>query len=266
MPSSHISPAFLDQALESVRRARHLLIDWDGCLAEKGALKPGAHRLLQQFAGRVSILSNNSTDTPDGLCRFLARHGVQFPAARCFLAGDITLRLVASRVGREPVYVLGNDTMRERARALGLSLRRRGVREVVLLRDTTFTFEKLERAANLLAAGARLVVANPDATHPRGAGVTPETGALLAALSSCVDLRRVDVSIVGKPAPTLFEQALKACHCRADEVVMIGDGPRTDIAGADRLGIPSVLVGGESGVTLEGLMRGLLPARRVRTA
>ena len=243
--------------LSPVSRARHLLLDWDGCLVERGALKHGAQRLLRLAAGRVSVVSNNSTDTPASLSQLLARHGVHVPPAQFFLAGDVTLQLVAARAGQSPVCLLANKTMENHARSLGIRLGRRSAREVVLLRDTSFSFEKLDRAANLLRAGARLSVANPDLTHPCGDRVTPETGALLAALMSCVDVTKVDVSIVGKPSPTLFERALAAAQCGANQVVMIGDGPSTDIAGADRLGIPAVRIGGQSGVTLDDVIRAL---------
>lgn len=240
-----------------IARARHLFLDWDGCLVERGTLKDGARQLLRLAAGRLSIVSNNSTDTPATLSQLLARHGVDVPPSQFFLAGDVTLQLVAARARQRPVYLLANKSMERHARSLGMRLTRRSAREVVLLRDTSFTFEKLECAVDLLRTGARLSVANPDVTHPHGDRVTPETGALLAALLSCVDANEADVSIVGKPAATLFERALAASQCSANQTVMIGDGPLTDIAGADRLGIPAVLIGGQSGVTLGDVVRAL---------
>jgi len=258
MPRSVSHDAAPQGALDHVSRARHLFLDWDGCLVERGTLKRGANRLLRLAAGRISIVSNNSTDTPASLSQLLGRHGVDVPPSQFFLAGDVTLQLVAARARQTPVCLLANKSMENHARSLGIQLARRSVHEVVLLRDTSFSFGKLERAANLLRAGARLSVANPDVTHPSGDRVAPETGALLAALLSCVDVNTVDVSIVGKPAATLFERALAASRCTASQVVMIGDGPMTDIAGADRLGIPAVLIGGPSGVTLEDIIRAML--------
>src|SRR5262249_14531124 len=171
-------------ALDVLRPARHLFVDWDGCLVERGLLRRGAFQLLRRFGPRISILSNNSTDTPEGLSGFLARQGLELAPAQFFLAGDVTLRMVAARLGSAPVYLLANEAMHEHARALGLRPQSREARAVVLLRDTTFTFQKLERAANFVRAGRPLIVANPDTTHPRGTGISPETGALLAALAS----------------------------------------------------------------------------------
>lgn len=258
MPQALSHGASRAAATAALERARHFFVDWDGCLVERGVLRRGAYRFLRRFAPSVSILSNNSTDTPERLSAFLARQGVTLTPAQFFLAGDVTLRLVAARAGARPVYLVANDAMREHARSLGLRQRRRSAHAVVLLRDTTFSFEKLERAANLLRAGAALVVANPDVTHPRGAAISPETGALLAALASCVDLRRVEMSIVGKPEAPLFERALAAAGREPDDVVMIGDSPATDIAGAARLGIPSVLIGDAAVMTLDDIVESLL--------
>jgi HAD superfamily hydrolase (TIGR01662 family) len=45
-----------------------------------------------------------------------------------------------------------------------------------------------------------------------------------------------------KPAPAMFLKALERLGCRPDEAVMVGDDARVDIAGAARLGLPTILV------------------------
>ena len=45
-----------------------------------------------------------------------------------------------------------------------------------------------------------------------------------------------------KPAPVMFETALKKLKLRTDEVIMIGDSKEKDIIGAQNLGIKSYLV------------------------
>ena len=91
----------------------------------------------------------------------------------------------------------------------------------------------------LLARGLPLIVANPDLTHPGEDGPVIETGALLALLEACVPGARSCVA--GKPSAHLFRVALGPVAPEA--AVMIGDNPDTDIAGARRLGMPSIHVG-----------------------
>jgi len=47
---------------------------------------------------------------------------------------------------------------------------------------------------------------------------------------------------VAKPAPEIFELALRRLQCSAARAVMVGDSPETDIAGAQRAGVRPVLI------------------------
>jgi putative hydrolase of the HAD superfamily len=88
----------------------------------------------------------------------------------------------------------------------------------------------------LRALGLRLVVAsNWDCSLPL---VLEQAG--LAALVDGV----VASAVVGadKPAPALFEAALRVAGCDAGEAVHVGDSPGNDVAGAERAGIRAVLL------------------------
>jgi 4-nitrophenyl phosphatase len=159
--------------------------------------------------------------------------------------------------------------MKARARALGLQIDAQGKSSevVLLMRDTRFSYAKLARAVGALRRGARLVVSNTDRTHPAdGGGVVPETGALLAAIVACVDLSRLEVEVFGKPAPNLFQTALARAGVAPHEAVMIGDNPETDIAGAERLGLPTITLAPPDGVTLETLAGALFRREGQRQA
>jgi ribonucleotide monophosphatase NagD (HAD superfamily) len=47
---------------------------------------------------------------------------------------------------------------------------------------------------------------------------------------------------VGKPSPLMFEVAMEQAGCTKRETVMIGDQEDTDVEGATRTGIDSILV------------------------
>jgi HAD superfamily hydrolase (TIGR01450 family) len=240
-------------AYERVLNAQAILLDWDGCVVEDGRFKPGAHRFLHAFGSKTSIISNNSTSKSRTLAAALQRNGIALPATRIHLAGQTALEWAASTCPDASVWVVGEPSMCALARSLGLN-RRYDVddKAVLLLRDTRFSYRKLDRIANLLRSGARLIVANPDLTHPRGEDIAPETGALLSAISACVDLAAVQVDIIGKPHPILFEQALRYAGVAPSDALMIGDNPETDIEGAGRLGIDALLLKGV--VSLEAIM------------
>ncbi|MCT2401469.1 HAD-IIA family hydrolase [Novosphingobium mangrovi (ex Huang et al. 2023)] len=234
--------------------AKGVLLDWDGCIAVDNRILSSAKHLIAQHADRVAIVSNNSTHLPADLEEILARHGIAFARERIFLAGVEALRDVA-RSGAGRVLLLAAPKMRNFARTLGLRLVRDHPDVVVLMRDARFTYGKLERAANALRQGVPLVVANADRTHPGPGGrVVPETGSLLAALMACSGDLALEPRVIGKPGPLLFERACDGLAIAPGQAVMIGDNPETDGAGASRLGMTPILIGGSSSLGLEDLL------------
>jgi 2-haloacid dehalogenase/putative hydrolase of the HAD superfamily len=56
------------------------------------------------------------------------------------------------------------------------------------------------------------------------------------------DLLSSEAACACKPNPAIFEEALRRAGCRAEEALFVGDSVRQDIEGANRVGIPSVLL------------------------
>jgi 4-nitrophenyl phosphatase len=237
----------------AVARARAVLLDWDGCVALGNRPQPAALALLAQCGERAAIVSNNSSNLPQDFSELLAQSGVRLPPERIFLAGTQALGRAAELDARR-VLVLSDGRMRAHARQLGLTLVRDDADLVVLLRDTRFSYARLEAAANCLRGGARLIVANPDFTHPGPLGrLTPETGSLLAALTACLP-EPPAMEVIGKPAPRLFQRAVEVMGVEPAEAVMIGDNPDTDIAGALAFGLQGVWIGPAAGLELGDLV------------
>src|SRR6266511_64776 len=86
--------------------------------------------------------------------------------------------------------------------------------------------------------GVRWVATNTDRTLPSPRGPLPGNGALVAALATA--LGRGPDLVVGKPEPALFGQAAERTGSRRPLVV--GDRLDTDIEGAHRAGMDSMLV------------------------
>lgn len=230
--------------LEWGYEAAAYILDLDGTLWRGGRPMPGAAELLRRLEGRYVVASNNSTDDAESLSQRLAAIGLAVPPGRLVLAGETAVALTAAWHPAARVLLLGSPVLRRLALRAGLRLEgdEQTPQVVLLARDTGFTYDRLCAAADALLRGARLVVANPDLTHPAPGGlVVPETGSLLQAVLACTgDVPR---RVVGKPEPPLFEEALRRLGSVAGETVVIGDNPATDGAGADRLGCPFVLIG-----------------------
>lgn len=230
------------KAIALLRTARGLLLDLDGCLWVDGAVLPGSAALLDQFRGRVAIVSNNSTHTPSQVAERFAAQGISIPVSHICLAGELAITHVARRWPGARVMVLAARPICDMAQAAGLCLDDRNPQVIVFARDLELTFGRLQCAARAAARDVPVVAANPDLTHPGPHGVLNlETGSLLAALRAAVPA--CDVTVIGKPAPALFAAALERLGIDARDALMIGDNPATDIAGAAAAGIAGILVG-----------------------
>lgn len=242
------------EARRAIAEAKAILLDWDGCAAIADRPQPAALALMAARPDAFAIVSNNTSHVRGFFADRLRSGGVLVEPERVILAGIETL-LRARQLAPRRTMLLGSPRMEEAARRMGLTLSSEEADLVVLLRDTRFSYAKLTQAANAVRRGARLLVGNPDRTHPSTEDrVMPETGALMAALMTCVEPSSVDVEVVGKPHPTLFLRACEALAVRPEDAVMIGDNPDTDVAGAAPLGLRCILVQGPAGLTLEDLV------------
>ena len=226
--------------------AELVLLDLDGCLAFGEVPHPAAAQLIERLEGRYVIVSNNSTDTPQTMAASLHQAGLTLDPQRIILAGALMIDELAADEAVGPVCLFAGPRLVEYARERGLSLASSGqdVSEahVAIARDTSLTYNDLNLVLERLFKGAPLIVSNPDLTHP-GRNQIPviETGAILAIFKAC--LPSLQARIVGKPEPLIFETALRRFGVAPGRALMIGDNPHTDGAGADRVGMPSILVG-----------------------
>ncbi len=237
-----------------IGRAKGVLLDWDGCIAIENQILPRAGDLIAMHCDKVAIVSNNSTHLPADFVDFLSAQGIDFAPERVFLAGAAALQAMACDKDAR-VLLLSVPRMHDYAHELGVVLDNRNPNVVLIMRDSSFSYPKLELAANALKAGARLIAANADLSHPGSDNrIVPETGALLAALLACSNNPEMSWQLIGKPGPLLFSQACETIGIAASDAVMIGDNPQTDGEGAANAGIQSILVGRNSLLSLEHLV------------
>jgi 4-nitrophenyl phosphatase len=121
-----------------------------------------------------------------------------------------------------------------------------GAHIVVCGKDSTLTWDKLATATLNIRAGAQFIGTNADTTLPTERGLTHGNGAILAALQAATGVEPI---IIGKPEPIIYQQALALLGVDPALTVAIGDRLETDILGAVRTGIRSLMV--LSGVSTE---------------
>lgn len=139
------------------------------------------------------------------------------------------------------MYVLGAPALRDEILGAGLRpVPGVGDKPMVVVQGfgPDLGWAELAEACVAVRGGAAWYATNADPTLPSPRGPLPGNGSLVAALATA--LGRQPDAIVGKPDPGLFEQAARARGARRPLVV--GDRLDTDVEGANRGGMDSVLV------------------------
>ena len=207
-----------------------------------------ANRAFRAQGGVVVLLSNSPRPSPS-VADQLRRVGVPDDAYDATVtSGDLTRHELAKHPGAR-VFHLGPE--RDRPIFHGLDVKRVGQEECELIvcsglfDDETETPEDyIELLRELAARNLPMICANPDHLVERGDRLVWCAGAL----ASLYEKAGGPVIYAGKPHAPIYLLALETMGTLArhpvpkSEVLAIGDGVHTDIAGAAGVGIDSVFI------------------------
>lgn len=101
------------------------------------------------------------------------------------------------------------------------------------------SYNSLNTAFRHLMNGAELIALEKDRYWMAPDGLSLSAGPFVTALEFATGRR---ATIIGKPSKAFFDRALDEIGLRAGQVAMIGDDIITDVAGAHRAGMKSILV------------------------
>lgn len=228
-----------------------LLCDIWGVVHNGLAAFPDACEALRAFRrqGGTAVLITNAPRPADSVQRQLRKLDVADDVYDAIVSsGDLTRGFVAARAGQK-VFKLGPE--RDGAIYRGLDAIAAPLQDADyivcsgLFDDETETAEDY-RAMMIQARERRLtmICANPDIVVERG-------DRLIACAGAIAELYRTlggDVIFCGKPHPPIYQRAIAIAAERrntpaaADRMLAIGDSVRTDLAGANAMGIGCVFV------------------------
>ena len=207
-------------------------------------------RALDGARPRRVVLVSNAPRPWAGVQRILDGFDVPREAYDAILtSGDLTRDLIAERPGAR-IYHLGPERDAGIFAGLDLALVEEGAADLVvctgLFDDARETAEDYrDSLARLLARGVPMICANPDLVVERDKQLIPCAGLLAAAYAEIGG----GVVYAGKPHRPVYEAALAKAAALdrlgapdPARVLAVGDALRTDIAGANAFGIPSLLV------------------------
>jgi HAD superfamily hydrolase (TIGR01450 family) len=138
------------------------------------------------------------------------------------------------------IFLLGTKSMRQMLKKEKIVHTKSDPSAVVVGFDKTLTYQKLLDACRLIEKGIPWIVTHPDVYCPTNEGLEPDCGAIAALVGSAT--RTSPAAVLGKPHPSMIDEALKRLKLRKDELVLIGDRLSTDIAMAQAARIDELLV------------------------
>ena len=221
------------------------LFDLDGVFykgKESRVLIGGADavRALRKRGKNLCILTNNSTDTSSTVYFRLRKFGIEVRREEVLTSALLTAEYLRDRYGRISYFLVGE-------KGLDAEMRRAGHRRtigdradfVVVGLDRALTYDKLDQAARVVRGGAKIAATHAARLYMSKDGPALATGSIVRALEYATDKRAI---VVGKPSPLMFRIALSRWNCAKSKAVMVGDQVETDLLGARRAGIDSILV------------------------
>jgi len=237
-----------------------LIFDLDGVVYLGDTPIPGAVEALSLLAGRghaLFYLTNNATRSRRAYADRLTAMGIPASPAQVMTSAHATgLHLRDQGAAGKSVYVVGERGLREEMALAGLRVVEDGdetpVDYVVAGLDRELTYARLRRAHQEIVRGAVFVATNRDATYPMESGEIPGGGAMVASIEASTGVRG---ETIGKPEPHTWRRILELAGATPRQAVMIGDRLETDILGAKRLGLHTVLA--LTGVTTRETIRGV---------
>ncbi|TFB97645.1 HAD-IIA family hydrolase [Cryobacterium sp. MDB1-18-2] len=225
-----------------------VLADLDGVVYQGPHAIPFAIESLNKAAEtvRVGYLTNNASRTDQTVADHLTELGLHARAEDIVTSPQAAVRLLAQEVpAGARILVIGGAGLVKEVEKGGFEITRSADdHPAAVIQGFTpeLGWKDLAEAAFALHPnedGIEIpwVATNTDWTIPVARGIAPGNGTLVAAVHSAVG--RLPI-VAGKPEVAIFDEAMT--RFQAKHALFIGDRLDTDILGANRAGIPAVLV------------------------
>jgi glycerol 3-phosphatase-2 len=190
---------------------------------------------------RVGYITNNASRTAAAVAEQLAAYGLEVTADDVVTSPQAAVRLLGETVpAGSTVLVVGGEGLTSVLGENGYVVTRSaddGPAAVMQGFSPEVGWPQLAEASFALHTGIPWIATNTDWTIPQERGIAPGNGTLVSAVHTAVG-RLPEVA--GKPETPIFTAAVE--RFGATKALFIGDRLDTDIIGANRAGLVSVLV------------------------
>jgi NagD protein len=228
--------------------AKGLLIDMDGVVYGGDMLIPGADKFIDTLLKNdipFMFMTNNSQRTRLEAVRKLQKLGIQVDIKHIYTSAMATGKFLAGQIPNGTAYVLGEGGLLTSLHENGITLVETDPDFVVLGEGRNFTLEMVQRAVDMILAGAKFITTNRDPSPKK----TGWSNLGIAATTAMIEeASGIKAFVIGKPGPVMMRSARKALGLETADTTIIGDTMDTDIQGGVQMGYKTIL-------TLSGITR-----------
>ncbi len=238
------------------KKVRGILIDIDGTLMRGKELLVGAIDFIEYLDNEKIpyLIVSNNTKSPSRYVDLFNAKGIIVKKEDILTCTCTTKKYLVNNTYIKSAYVIGKPDLFDAVEEAGVrilddanSVDIGEVADAVIVGgDFNLNYTKLKDAVLHLQKGATLIGSNGDLLIPTEEGLVPEAGMTLAALEAGSGTKPI---ILGKPETFFFKIAVSTLLELGDiddsasaEVVMLGDRLDTDIKGAAKFGLKTILV------------------------
>jgi HAD superfamily hydrolase (TIGR01450 family) len=222
-----------------------VLADLDGVVYRgQEAIEYAVHSINSIEGAQVAYITNNASRTDASVATHLSELGLHVEPNDVVTSPQAAMALLRELVpAGSTVMVVGGDGLTSELEKSGFVVTRSAEDSpaaVVQGFAPDVAWVHLAEAAFALKggdAGIPWIATNTDWTIPQARGTAPGNGTLVSAVHTAIG--RLPI-VAGKPEVAIFEEAFTRYESR--KALMIGDRLDTDILGANKAGIPSLLV------------------------
>lgn len=222
--------------------AQGFLIDMDGVIYGGDIMIPGADEFVARLLKEnipFTFMTNNSQRTPLEVVRKLRKLGIEVTEKHVYTSAMATGKFIASQRPNGSAYVLGEGGLLTSLHDHGLTLVETDPDFVVLGEGRNFTLEMVQKAVDMILAGAKFITTNRDPSPKKKGWNNLGIAATTAMIEEAAGTKAF---VVGKPGPVMMRSARKFIGLETADTVVIGDTMQTDIRGGVQMGYKTILV------------------------
>ena len=224
----------------SPTRPKAFLIDMDGTLYFKGEPCPGAIETvnyLRQEKYQLRFLTNTTAKTPKMLHAQMQALGFDIYEDEIFNATYACLQYLRSQP-KNRCHFMVDGAVKAFFKEIPTD---DDAPDFVVVGDygEGFDFHALNHAFRLLMNGAELIALQKNLYWFSSEGMFLDCGAFVTLLEAAAG---TTAKVMGKPSETFFKIALESLQRSPSEAIVVGDDITSDIVGAERMEMQSILV------------------------